>query len=502
MFRKGRKRRTGQGVVSVFHFDNSYARLPDRFYASVYPEPVEGPVLLKFNEALARELGVEADYSDPARLAAIFAGNVVPSGAMPLAMAYAGHQFGNFVPQLGDGRAILLGEVVDNQGRRRDIQLKGAGPTPFSRRGDGRAALGPVLREYIVSEAMHALNIPATRALAAVATGEAVQREQVMPGAVFVRVAASHVRVGTFQYFAARGDNDGVRTLADYVIERHYPQLKDEANPYAALLQAVASRQAELIAGWMGIGFIHGVMNTDNMTISGETIDFGPCAFLDEYDPMKVFSSIDQMGRYAYRNQPGIGQWNMARLAECLLPLLDADEEKAVEVANTVLKTFGERFQAAWISVFRQKIGLRTEAEGDGDLVQELLGVMKDGGADFTLAFLRLADCAEGRTAAFLDLFADPVAAAGWLAKWRERLAVEEGPEKERAAAMRLVNPAVIPRNHRIEEAISAALVGDLSLFQRLLQALEKPFEERPEFAVYTDPPKMDQRVTQTFCGT
>jgi uncharacterized protein YdiU (UPF0061 family) len=486
----------------VFQFDNSYARLPDRFYASVYPEPVEGPVLLKFNEALAKELGVEADYSDPARLAAIFAGNVVPSGAMPLAMAYAGHQFGNFVPQLGDGRAILLGEVVDNQSRRRDIQLKGAGPTPFSRRGDGRAALGPVLREYIVSEAMHALNIPATRALAAVATGEAVQREQMMPGAVFVRVAASHVRIGTFQYFAARGDNDGVKTLADYVIDRHYPALKDEANPYPALLQAVASRQAELIARWMGIGFIHGVMNTDNMTISGETIDFGPCAFLDEYDPMKVFSSIDQNGRYAYRNQAGIGQWNMARLAECLLPLLDADEEKAVEVANAVLKTFGERFQAAWLAVFRQKIGLAGEAEVDAELVQELLGAMQESQADFTLAFRRLADCAEGRTAAFLDLFADPVAAAAWLAKWRERLAAEERSEEERAAAMRLVNPAVIPRNHRIEEAISAALVGDLSLFERLLQALEKPFEERPEFAVYADPPKMDQRVTQTFCGT
>jgi len=342
----------------LFQFDNSYARLPERFYASVYPEPVEGPVLLKFNEALAAELGIDADLTDPQRLAAIFAGNVVPQGATPLAMAYAGHQFGSFVPQLGDGRAILIGEVIDRNGTRRDIQLKGAGPTPFSRRGDGRAALGPVLREYILSEAMNALGIPATRALAAVATGERVYREPPQPGAVFVRVASSHVRIGTFQYFAARRDVEGLRTLADYVIERHYPQLRNDDNPYSSLLRVVAIAQADLIARWMGIGFIHGVMNTDNMTLSGETIDFGPCAFLDEYDPMKVFSSIDQGGRYAYRNQPGVGQWNIARLAECLLPLIDADEEQAVAVANEVLTEYGERFQRKWLDVFRAKIGL------------------------------------------------------------------------------------------------------------------------------------------------
>jgi uncharacterized protein YdiU (UPF0061 family) len=486
----------------VFHFNNSYAQLPERFYAAVYPEPVEGPVLLKFNEALAKELEIDADYSDPVRLATILAGNVVPPGAMPIAMAYAGHQFGNFVPQLGDGRAILLGEVIDRNGVRRDIQLKGAGPTPFSRRGDGRAALGPVLREYIVSEAMNALGIPATRALAAVATGEAVQREQVLPGAVFVRVAASHVRVGTFQYFAARGDNDGVKVLADYVIDRHYHELKTEPNPYLALFDAVAMRQADLISRWMGVGFIHGVMNTDNMTLSGETIDFGPCAFLDEYHPMKVFSSIDQMGRYAYRNQPGIGQWNMARLAECLLPLLGDDEEKAVEAANAVLKNFGDRFQTQWLDVFRAKIGLRTQQEGDADLVQGLLTAMQEAQADFTLAFRRLADCAEGRTAAFLELFADPVRAAEWLATWRERLAEEAQPAEAQAAAMRSVNPAVIPRNHRIEEAIAAAMQGDMSLFEKLLQALEKPFEDRSEFAEYALPPQPDERVMQTFCGT
>ncbi|MDQ0133301.1 uncharacterized protein YdiU (UPF0061 family) [Neorhizobium galegae] len=486
----------------MFQFDNSYARLPDRFFASVYPEPVEGPKLLKFNAELAEELGVEADFSDPARLAAILAGNVVPPGAMPIAMAYAGHQFGNFVPQLGDGRAILLGEVVDRNGKRRDIQLKGAGPTPYSRRGDGRAALGPVLREYIVSEAMNALGVPATRALAAVATGEQVYRETVEQGAVFVRVAASHVRIGTFQFFAARGDNDGIKLLADYVIERHYPELKTAENPYLALLQGVAARQAELIARWLGVGFIHGVMNTDNMTISGETIDFGPCAFLDEYDPMKVFSSIDQGGRYAYRNQPGIGQWNIARLAECLLPLLDADEEKAVEAANAVLKAFGERFQKEWIGVFRAKIGLATEADGDGDLIQALLAAMHEGQADFTLAFRRLADAAEGRDAAFLGSFADPHKAQAWLADWRERLATEARPVGELAAGLRAVNPAVIPRNHKVQEALSSANYGDFRVFERLLEALEKPYEDRPEFEDFTQPPKPEERVTQTFCGT
>jgi serine/tyrosine/threonine adenylyltransferase len=491
----------------VFQFDNSYARLPEKFYASVYPEPVDGPKLLKFNAALAKELGSQAvpadpELLDPARLAATFAGNVVPQGAMPIAMAYAGHQFGNFVPQLGDGRAILLGEVVDENGLRRDIQLKGAGPTPFSRRGDGRAALGPVLREYIVSEAMHALGIPATRALAAVATGEQVYREMPEQGAVFVRVAASHVRVGTFQFFAARGDTEGVRTLADYVIERHYPDLKTAENPYAALLRAVAFAQADLIARWLGVGFIHGVMNTDNMTISGETIDFGPCAFLDEYHQMKVFSSIDQGGRYAYRNQPGIGQWNIARLAECLVAIIDEDQDRAVDEANAVLKEFGERFQAAWIAVFRQKIGLRTQADGDGQLVQDLLSAMQEAEADFTLVFRGLADAAEGSDERFLACFADPAKAAEWLVAWRERLAEEPRDGKERAADMRAVNPAIIPRNHCIQEAIAAANYGDFSFFERLLQALETPYEERPEFADLLTPPTAEERVTRTFCGT
>lgn len=487
----------------MFQFDNSYARLPDRFFSSVYPEPVEGPVLLKFNEPLARQLRIEADLSDPARLAAILAGNVVPSGAMPIAMAYAGHQFGSFVPQLGDGRAILLGEVVDQSGARRDIQLKGAGPTPFSRRGDGRAAIGPVLREYIVSEAMHALGIRATRALAAVATGEPVYREAPQPGAVFVRVAASHIRIGTFQYFAARQDVEGLRVLADYVIERHYPELKGADKAYLELARAVAFAQADLVASWLGIGFIHGVMNTDNMTLSGETIDFGPCAFLDEYDQLKVFSSIDQGGRYAYRNQPGIAQWNIARLAECLLPLIDEDGDKAVLSANHVLSEFGERFQAQWLSVFRRKIGLAGEDQGDGDLVQALLSAMQEGEADFTLSFRRLCGVAAGESAEpFLSLFKNRSAASEWLSRWRVRLEQEKASPEERSAAMRAVNPAVIPRNHKVEEALAAANYGDLSFFERLLQALEKPYEERAEFADYTLPPKPEERVLQTFCGT
>jgi len=486
----------------VFQFDNSYARLPDRFFASVYPEPVEGPKLLRFNQKLAAELGVEADLSDPDRLASVLSGNVVPQGASPLAMAYAGHQFGNFVPQLGDGRAILIGEVMDRAGQRRDIQWKGAGPTPFSRRGDGRAALGPVIREYVVSEAMHALGIPATRALAAVSTGELVQREQEQQGAVFVRVAASHVRVGTFQFFAARGDTEGVRTLANYVIERHYPDLMGAQNPYLALLQAVADRQAELIARWLGVGFIHGVMNTDNMTISGETIDFGPCAFLDEYNPMKVFSSIDRQGRYAYRNQPGIGQWNIARLAEALVPLIDADEEKAVEAANAVLKAFGDTFQAHWIEVFRAKLGLVTARDGDGDLVQGLLSAMEENEADFTRTFRALCNAAEGHDDDLLACFADPSKLREWLPKWNERLAEEGRSPADVATEMRGVNPWLIARNHRIEEAIAAANYGDFSFFEKLVEALEKPFEERPEFADYAIAPTAEQKVARTFCGT
>ncbi len=484
-------------------FDNSYARLPPQFFADQAPTPVAAPGLIKFNEALARELGLEVDALGR-NAAAIFSGNELLRGSRPIAMAYAGHQFGNFVPQLGDGRAILLGEVKDRNGRRRDIQLKGPGPTPFSRRGDGRAALGPVLREYIVSEAMHALGIPTTRALAAVTTGEAVYREQVLPGAILTRVAASHIRVGTFQFFAARGDTESVKALADHVIARHYPEIGDRANPYLSLLEAVAERQAALIARWLHVGFIHGVMNTDNMTVSGETIDFGPCAFMDVYDPATVFSSIDRNGRYAYANQPAIGQWNLARLGETLIPLIDPSADAAIDLANTIIKAYGERFQAHWLSGMRAKIGLASEEDGDLELIQSLLATMQQQGADFTLTFRRLAAlAADEDTADFAATFQEPQSVAPWLERWRERLGRDPQTPAARAAAMRRVNPAFIPRNHRIQQAIEAAVEdGDFSLFEALLKVLATPYEEQPAFAPYAEPPLPSERVLQTFCGT
>ncbi|MDL2404357.1 YdiU family protein [Rhizobium calliandrae] len=485
-------------------FDNSYVQLPPQFFVEQVPVPVAAPRLIKFNTTLARDLGLDADALERDG-AAIFSGNKLLPGSQPIAMAYAGHQFGGFVPQLGDGRAILLGEVVDDRGRRRDIQLKGSGPTPFSRRGDGRAALGPVLREYIVSEAMHALGIPTTRALAAVTTGEPVYREEVLPGAIFTRVAASHIRVGTFQYFAARGDKDSLRILADYVVDRHYPEIKDRGNRYLALLEAVADRQAALIARWLHIGFIHGVMNTDNMTISGETIDYGPCAFVDTYHSATVFSSIDHHGRYAYANQPAIGQWNIARLGETLLSLIDPSLDTAVDLANAVIKAYGERFQTDWLVGMRAKLGLATEEGDDLDLIQALLALMQQQEADFTLTFRRLSDLAEtdDSEATFAASFKDPDSAAPWLARWRERVKREPQFPIDRTRAMRQVNPAFIPRNHRIEQAIEAAVEdGDFSLFEALLTVLAKPYEDQPAFAPYADPPQPAERVVHTFCGT
>jgi len=486
-------------------FDNSYARLPDAFFAPVDPTPVEAPRLIRFNRALAEELGLDADALER-HGAAYFSGNTPLPGSLPLAMAYAGHQFGQFVPQLGDGRAILLGEVIDRAGKRRDIQLKGAGQTPYSRRGDGRAALGPVLREYIISEAMHALGIPTTRALAAVSTGQPVYRDRVLPGAVFTRVAASHIRVGTFQFFAARGDTENVRVLADHVIKRHYPELKGAEKPWLALLDAVAERQASLIARWLGVGFIHGVMNTDNMTISGETIDFGPCAFMDRYDPRTVYSSIDHGGRYAFGNQPMIGQWNIARLAEAMLAILDENQDKAVEAANAAVGRFMERFQEHWKHVIRAKIGLDVnEEEGDQALIRDLLILLYEQKADYTLAFRRLADAAEGSggDAALGALLGDSGALAPWLAVWRERLSREAASPQDRAAAMRKVNPAFIPRNHKVEEALTEAVDhGDFSLFEALNDVLARPYEDQPAFDAYAQPPKPGEEVTATFCGT
>jgi serine/tyrosine/threonine adenylyltransferase len=491
-----------------FGFENTYARLPEHFYARLNPTPVSAPRLVKLNVELARSLGL-----DPGALASeqgveILAGNRVAEGAEPLAIAYAGHQFGHFVPQLGDGRANLLGEVVGRDGVRYDIQLKGSGPTPFSRRGDGRAALGPVLREYIVSEAMAALGVPTTRALAAVTTGEHVFRETVLPGAVLTRVAASHLRVGTFQYFAARGDIEGTRTLADYAIGRHYPEAAQTKRPYRALLDGVISRQASLVAQWMLLGFIHGVMNTDNTSISGETIDYGPCAFMEAYDPLKVFSSIDHQGRYAYSNQPHAMFWNLTRLAEALLPVLvqeEGSEEAALTSANEALSAFGPQFEVARRVGLRRKLGLFTEQEGDEALANDLLERMATNLADFTLTFRRLCDAGagfEGDTKV-RTLFVDPGAYDLWAVGWRKRLEREPVPGPERAADMRMANPAFIPRNHMVEAALDAAVEReDLAPFNELLDAVSRPYEDRPDLERYATPALSEECVTQTFCGT
>jgi len=491
-----------------FGFENTYVRLPERFYARVNPTPVAAPRLVRINVELARHLGLDPDALATPQGVEILAGNRVADGSEPLAQAYAGHQFGHFVPQLGDGRANLLGEVMGRDGVRYDIQLKGSGPTPFSRRGDGRAALGPVLREYLVSEAMAALGVPATRALAAVTTGQQVVRETVLPGAVFTRVAASHLRVGTFQYFAARGDTEGTRTLADFAIARHYPGVAEAKQPYRGLLDGVIGRQASLVAQWMLLGFIHGVMNTDNTSISGETIDFGPCAFMEVYDPAAVFSSIDQQGRYAYGNQPNAAHWNLTRLAEALLPVLQQEagsEEAALASAYEALAAFGPQFEAAHLAGLRRKLGLLSERESDAALAQDLLDRMAANQADFTLTFRRLCDAVSGPEgdAGVRVLFADPGAYDSWAAGWRRRLEEEPGSAQERAAMMRRASPAFIPRNHLVEAALRAAVDRqDFAPFEELLEAGSRPYEDRPELERYTTPARPEERVNATFCGT
>ncbi|MEO0501874.1 MAG: YdiU family protein [Pseudomonadota bacterium] len=459
-------------------FDNSYATLPDAFYTRLHPTPVRAADTLAWNDALAAELGIIGQ--DPA----VFAGNTVPEGAAPLAQLYSGHQFGSYNPQLGDGRAILLGEVIDQTGVRHDIQLKGSGPTPYSRMGDGRAWLGPVLREYVVSEAMHALGIPTTRALAAIATGEPVLREQgPLPGAVLTRVAASHLRVGTFQIFAHRGHVDALRTLTDYAIARHHP----EADGPLGLLAAVCRVQAELVAAWMSVGFIHGVMNTDNCTISGETIDYGPCAFMDAYHEGRVFSSIDQMGRYAYGNQPRIAVWNMAQLATALIQLMD-DKDAAVEQATAIVHAMPGQLQAAWLRRFGAKIGLADPRSEDQPLIEELLALMQADSADFTNAFAALG------TDKARDHFTDRDAFDTWEGKWR-KLNPDMG-------VMARANPQIIPRNHRIEEMIEAAVGGDMAPFARLMDALAQPYDLPAAFDDLRRPPTQDEIVPATFCGT
>ncbi len=490
-------------MTAPIRFNNSYARLPERFYARQSPTPVVGPRLVQLNAALAARLGLDPDWLASPAGVDVLAGRQVPEGADPIATAYAGHQFGNFVPQLGDGRAVLLGEVLDRDGVRRDIQLKGAGPTPFSRAGDGRAALGPVLREYLVSEAMAALGIPTTRALAAVATGEEVARERYLPGAVLTRVASSHIRVGTFQFFAARGDAAALRTLADHVIARHYPEAAAAENSALALLEAVIAAQAALVARWLLVGFVHGVMNTDNMSVAGETIDYGPCAFLDAYDPAAVFSSIDGAGRYAYGNQPGIAHWNLTRLAEAMLPLFAENQDEAIERAKAALNTFAGRFEAAYHRGLGRKLGLPTERDGDAALAGELLTVMAANRADFTLTFRRLGEAAADERAdeGVRELFIDPTAYDGWAGRWRGRLREEDGAD--RRAAMHAVNPAYVPRNHHVEAALDAAVErADFAPFAALLAALSHPYEERPDLARYASSPVPDGRLYRTFCGT
>ncbi|MGV3570436.1 MAG: protein adenylyltransferase SelO [Ramlibacter sp.] len=492
-----------------FAFDNTWARELQGFHVPWQPAKVAAPRLVFFNDALAAELGVDRAAVE-AEGAALFGGNTVPAGADPLAQAYAGHQFGGFSPQLGDGRQVLLGEVLDVQGRRRDIAFKGSGRTPFSRGGDGKAALGPMLREVLVGEAMHALGIPTTRALAVVATGEPVRRDRVLPGAVLTRVAASHLRVGTFQFYAARQELDKLRQLAEYTIARHDPDLAGTEGRYLALLRRVTERQAALIAQWMNVGFIHGVMNTDNMTISGETIDYGPCAFMEAYDPQAVFSSIDHGGRYAYGNQPLVAQWNLARLAETLLPLIvgDGGEEvanRAVADATAVLESFTTLFEAAMLRGQRAKLGLEAEDAGDAALAKDWLALLETQGVDFTLGWRRLADAAAGDTAALQALFADPAPLGEWLARWQARCASEASPSPEdRAARMRRANPWIIPRNHRVEEALEAASDrGDFAPFEALLAAVRAPYEEQPAHARYAEPaPAAVTAGYQTFCGT
>ncbi len=477
-------------------FANTYAHLPERLFARLAPTPVSAPRLLQLNLPLAEALGL-----DPAALAsldgvAMLAGNLVPPGADPIAQAYAGHQFGHFNPQLGDGRAILLGEVIARDGLPRDLQLKGSGPTPWSRGGDGRAAIGPVLREYLISEAMHALGIPTTRSLAAVASGDEVFREVPVWGAVLTRVASSHLRVGTFQYFAARRDTEALATLVDYALARHYPG----AEGAAGLLAAVVARQAALVARWMLVGFIHGVMNTDNCAISGETIDYGPCAFMDAYDPNTVFSSIDRAGRYRYGHQPRIVQWNLARLAEALLPLLSDDEDQAVSQAQDILAGFADHFQAAWRTGLNAKLGLHTVRDGDEALVQEFLQAMTEAKADFTLSFRHLAAAAGGDATALRDQFLGTAALDAWLPRWHARLAAEPMPERQQA--MLHTNPAVIPRNHLVEEALAAAAErDDLKPFEALLAVLRSPFAP-PADPRYALPAADGMPGYQTFCGT
>jgi uncharacterized protein YdiU (UPF0061 family) len=482
--------------LAAWNFDNSYVHLPPLFFVKQRPTLVREPHLAILNSALVKSLGLNPEYFQDGGDISVFSGNRLPKGAEPIAQAYAGHQFGYFTI-LGDGRAILLGEHITPEGKRFDVQLKGAGQTAFSRRGDGRATLGPMLREYIISEAMHALGIPTTRSLAVVTTGEPVFREA-LPGAILTRVAASHIRVGTFQYIAARSELADLKTLADYTLQRHYPDRLEADNPYLALLQAVIERQAALIAKWQLVGFIHGVMNTDNMSIYGETIDYGPCAFMDTYDPATVFSSIDHQGRYAYANQPSIAQWNLARFTETLLPLLHSDQKKSLLLGNAAIESFPAIFQRYWLSGMRAKLGLFTQEVNDLSLSNALLAWMQKNRKDYTHTFRALSS----ETLAEAPFFKE-AGFEDWYTLWQARLARQAENSETVLQGMRVHNPAIIPRNHRVEEALKAAVEqGDLSVMHKLLNLLETPYADFQDQADYGLPPTVDGQLYQTFCGT
>ncbi|QIB65341.1 protein adenylyltransferase SelO [Kineobactrum salinum] len=493
-------------MSSAIPFSNSYVKLPARFYSQLSPTPVAAPGPIRVNRVLARELGLDPDWLASPEGTQVLAGNTVPEGAAPLAAVYAGHQFGSFNPQLGDGRAILLGELVDSSGRQVDLQLKGAGRTPWSRGGDGRSPLGPVLREYIVSEAMAALGVPTTRALAAVSTGEQVFRDRALPGAVLARMAGSHVRIGTFEYFAARKDTEALQTLVDFTLQRHYPERGDSDNAALALLEEAIARQASLIPQWQLLGFIHGVMNTDNTLLSGETIDYGPCAFMDAFDPETVFSSIDQGGRYAYCNQPAIAHWNLACLAQALVPVLHDEPEQAVALAQAAVDRFGELYLDSHSRGLRAKLGLDSEQATDNSLIEDLYTLMAAEASDFTLTFRHLADLADSAGAAGQDiaeLQPLPASFEPWLARWQARLAAEPLDPAERQRRMYRANPVFIPRNHLVEEAIAAATDSDdFGPFHRLVERLAEPFTYTPTDQRYALPPEPGERVYQTFCGT
>jgi uncharacterized protein YdiU (UPF0061 family) len=496
--------------LNSIHFKNRYVTLGKKFYVKTLPSPVSNPALIKLNDDLTTLLSLPDDLFHSTTGTAILSGNLIPEGAQPLAMAYAGHQFGHFNPQLGDGRALHLGEITDPQHNTFDIQLKGSGRTPYSRNGDGRAALGPILREYLISEAMVKLGVPTTRALAIVTTGEDVMRERRLPGGIITRIATSFVRIGTFEYFAEKGDIESLRKLADYVIERNYPQVGDTHNPYASLLKAIVDSQAALIAKWMQLGFIHGVMNTDNVSVAGETIDYGPCAFMDNYDHDRVFSSIDREGRYAYSNQPNIGLWNLTRLAETLVPLLAENTEAAVDIAKDILQRYYPSFDSHWLAAMRAKIGVSENANGsskdDKVLVDNLLNIMATNQVDFTLSFFHLSQLSKQASKQdnnLRRLFANPEAFDDWSIAWRKRLEHETQSDAERQTAMRHVNPVYIPRNHQIETVIRAGEdYGDFAAFHALHKVLQNPYTQQEGKESYQRPPKPEEVVTQTFCGT